>query len=199
MRSTRPSGDASEPDNGVKNVGRRSDGERIEYAMTTHHVTFDLDILKEALDRSIENADAQETDAVIIGRAAWVMARSLCDEYEKLADQALKLTNREWFVSYDVTARSIIVQKAGEDEQQITSDEALALRDDLLAAVVAENRTGRMVRSTRPSDRAARRFGGPARSDKSTRQAEGPGGARRHHIGSSSDPAETPPQWPLSL
>ena len=46
---------------------------------------------------------------------------------------------REWFVSYDVTARSIVLRHVGQDEQQITPDEALALRNDLMAAVAAHN------------------------------------------------------------
>lgn len=47
--------------------------------------------------------------------------------------------DREWFVSYDVTARSVVLQCVGEDEHQISSEEAMALRDDLLAAAVAAN------------------------------------------------------------
>lgn len=46
---------------------------------------------------------------------------------------------RDWFVSYDVTARQIILQRSGEDPHEVTVDEAMAVRRDLLAAVVAAN------------------------------------------------------------
>lgn len=46
---------------------------------------------------------------------------------------------RSCFVSYDITDRAITVQFAGDDEHRITSEEAMALRAELLAAVVAEN------------------------------------------------------------
>lgn len=47
--------------------------------------------------------------------------------------------DREWFVSYDVTGRSIVLQKAGDNEHQINTAEASLLRDELLAATVAEH------------------------------------------------------------
>ena len=49
------------------------------------------------------------------------------------------MTDRHWFVSYDVTARTITLTFFGEDEHPITYEEASALRDELLAACVAEN------------------------------------------------------------
>lgn len=51
--------------------------------MTTVRVTFDLDELKERLDRAVELADKQNTELVYIDRATWVMARSLCTQYEQ--------------------------------------------------------------------------------------------------------------------
>ncbi|HVM07163.1 MAG TPA: hypothetical protein VM345_01770 [Acidimicrobiales bacterium] len=46
---------------------------------------------------------------------------------------------REWFVTYEVTSRSIVITKFGENPHEITAEEASALRDDLLAATVAEH------------------------------------------------------------
>jgi hypothetical protein len=46
---------------------------------------------------------------------------------------------RDWFVSYDLTARSIVLQYGGDDKHQITPDEARALSEELFAATVAEN------------------------------------------------------------
>lgn len=48
-------------------------------------------------------------------------------------------SERCWFVSYDVTGRAIVLQYVGEDEHQIVHHEAGAVRDELLAAMVAEN------------------------------------------------------------
>lgn len=47
--------------------------------------------------------------------------------------------NREWFVSYDVTRAAIVVQYRGDDEHDITADEALLLSDELRVAVTAAN------------------------------------------------------------
>ena len=49
------------------------------------------------------------------------------------------MSDREWFVSYDVTERSIILHRSGEDPHPVSFDEVDALRADLLAAGVAEN------------------------------------------------------------
>jgi hypothetical protein len=46
---------------------------------------------------------------------------------------------RLWFVSYDVTERNIVLHHAGDDPVNITSDEAMALHNELLAAVTAEH------------------------------------------------------------
>ena len=53
--------------------------------MTVHHVTFDLDDAKRRLDEAIEAVAHLDGD-VVIDRATWVMARSLCDEVERLRD-----------------------------------------------------------------------------------------------------------------
>lgn len=47
------------------------------------------------------------------------------------------MTEREWFVSYDVTERQIVLQRSGEDPQTVDPAEVLDLRADLLAAGVA--------------------------------------------------------------
>lgn len=49
------------------------------------------------------------------------------------------MTDREWFVSYDVTHRAIELQHRGDDPALISRDEALVLRGELLAAVTAAN------------------------------------------------------------
>lgn len=46
---------------------------------------------------------------------------------------------RNWHVSYDVTERTIVLQHTGDDPVDVSHDEALALRDDLLAAATAEH------------------------------------------------------------
>lgn len=46
---------------------------------------------------------------------------------------------REWFVSYDVTERTIVLHHRGDDPVSITSAEASAISDDLRAAAVAEH------------------------------------------------------------
>lgn len=51
----------------------------------------------------------------------------------------MDLADRTWFVSYDVTSSRIVLQHIGDDEHQITADEAEALRSDLRAALVAEH------------------------------------------------------------
>lgn len=55
------------------------------------------------------------------------------------ADTAPDADAREWFVSYDVTGRSIVLQRFGEDEYRISRAEAIALHNDLMAAFVAAN------------------------------------------------------------
>jgi hypothetical protein len=63
--------------------------------VTTHKVTFDLDDLKRELDTGINSADLRGTDSVTISRVAWVMARSLCDQYEEVAEAAQEVV-KEW-------------------------------------------------------------------------------------------------------
>jgi hypothetical protein len=52
---------------------------------------------------------------------------------------------RLWFVSYDVTERNIVLHHAGDDPVNITSDEAMALHNELLAAVICGERTDAMA------------------------------------------------------
>jgi hypothetical protein len=46
---------------------------------------------------------------------------------------------REWFVSYDVTERTIVLHHSGDDPVNITPGEAEGVSDDLRAAILAEH------------------------------------------------------------
>ena len=54
-------------------------------------------------------------------------------------------------MSYDVTERTIILQRSGFEEERISPEEALLVRDELMAAVVAENEH-RVLRGEERSD-----------------------------------------------
>lgn len=47
--------------------------------------------------------------------------------------------DRNWWISYDVSNRRIVMSFTGDDEHEVTPDEAIALREELLAASIALN------------------------------------------------------------
>lgn len=57
---------------------------------------------------------------------------------DDIANGVLIEAKRDWFVTYDVTGRRIVLQQMGMDEQEITEAEAMLLRAELLAAVAAQ-------------------------------------------------------------
>ncbi len=84
-------------------------------------VTFDLDELKERLDSNMKYAEDTQRGGVVIGRATWVMARSLCDEYERLEQRA--------------DALAAVVRKLVNDETAVYNEGGYIVVNDIADSV----------------------------------------------------------------